>query len=250
MKLPSFIIIGTVKSGSTGLYQAICQHPLIRKAEIKEVHFFDREELWTKGVGFYEGYFAKCKEHEITGEATPGYMIKPHTVAPRIKQVVPNVKLIVLLRNPVTRLFSHINMHYKYLRQWKSEGTLDFSLPRFLDYLNQYLDQLPNPIRAKDLLIRGHYAEQLKEWYKYFPKEQIMIIKAEDFFKAPETFTNEVYTWLNLPKQYISKNNPNPGKYYSKITARFIKIAKAYYAEHNKALYKLLDRDFGWENEI
>src|SRR5579885_2674785 len=112
--LPDFIIIGTQRGGTTSLYAYLGQHPQIAPAVIKEVHFFDNN--YERGVGWYRTQFPFLIEKSIaknigqqnfiTGEASPYYLFHPH-VPERAAKVVPGAKLIVLLRNPIDRAYSH-----------------------------------------------------------------------------------------------------------------------------------------------
>ena len=102
--LPTFIIPGAAKSGSTSLYHNLCQHPDILMSSNKEPNFFLLH--WGKDITFYQQFFSHYSGEKAIGEATVGYM--PDTRVPaRIYSVLPNVKLIFTLRNPVSRAVSH-----------------------------------------------------------------------------------------------------------------------------------------------
>ena len=113
--LPNFIIIGVQRGGTTSLYKYLTKHPKIIPAIKKEIHFFDNN--FHKGISWYQSQFKqnrllmllykKKKFYDsITGEATPYYIYHPYGVE-RISKLIPNVKLIILLRNPVERAYSH-----------------------------------------------------------------------------------------------------------------------------------------------
>jgi len=115
--LPDFIIIGVQRGGTTSLYKYMTKHPKIIPALKKEIHFFDNK--FGKGLSWYESQFMQnpffCllkrkrkSEDTITGEASPYYIYHPH-VPKRISKILPNVKLIAILRNPIERAFSHYN---------------------------------------------------------------------------------------------------------------------------------------------
>src|ERR1700730_9070734 len=111
--LPDFLIIGTQRGGTTSLFHYLEAHPCVRPAVNKDLHFFDRK--YNKGLAWYRGHFPTRVERYyaqkirgrafLTGEASPSYLFHPHTPG-RVAQAVPHVKLIVLLRNPVTRAYS------------------------------------------------------------------------------------------------------------------------------------------------
>ncbi|WP_287276577.1 MULTISPECIES: sulfotransferase domain-containing protein [unclassified Okeania] len=113
MTLPSFIIIGAQKRGTTSLYNYMIEHPQILPASKKELHFFNwvskpGNRKKPEGVDWYLSQFPTIPDGKnlITGEATPDYLVDPHTPQ-RMFNLVPDVKLIVLLRNPIDRAVSH-----------------------------------------------------------------------------------------------------------------------------------------------
>src|SRR5690348_6863383 len=111
--LPDFLVIGTQRGGTTSLYHYLQAHESIAPSSIKEIHFFDRK--YARGLAWYRGHFPTGAEKWyaqrlrrqafVTGEASPVYLFHPHVPA-RVKQALPAVKLIVLLRNPVDRAYS------------------------------------------------------------------------------------------------------------------------------------------------
>ena len=100
-KYPDFIGIGTMKSGTTSLYGALTQHPKIASAKRKETRC-----LFNNFKG-YSQYLANCKENQLIGEFTPSYICYK-SIAKKLYNKLPNIKLIVLFRNPITRTSSMI----------------------------------------------------------------------------------------------------------------------------------------------
>ena len=112
--MPDFIIIGAARCGTTNLYRNLTQHPYIVPAFRKEVHFFDHTSNFKNGVAWYRAHFPLLlykhykqvrKQDIVTGEASPYYIFHPHAPK-RAFEIVPQVKLIVMLRNPVDRAYS------------------------------------------------------------------------------------------------------------------------------------------------
>src|SRR5947208_4822180 len=111
--LPDFLVIGAQRGGTTSLYHYLQAHPCIKLANTKDTHFFDKK--YNKGLTWYRGHFPIWLEKAyaqqvrrqtfVMGEASPSYLFHPH-VPKRVKQALPHVKLIVLLRNPVDRAYS------------------------------------------------------------------------------------------------------------------------------------------------
>src|SRR5262245_3882775 len=122
--LPNFIIIGTQKGGTSSLYRYLMQHPLIKPSFMKDVHYFDLHfaegDNWYRArfpLSLYKYYLKQVKKQEIiTGEASPYYLPHPH-VPKRAAALVPQAKLIILLRNPVERAYSHYNHALKHKQE-------------------------------------------------------------------------------------------------------------------------------------
>src|SRR5947209_13351977 len=111
--LPDFLIIGAQRGGTTSLYHYLRAHPAVHSSAVKDTHFFDKK--FHKGVSWYRAHFptrfekayARRFRHQdfVTGEASPSYLFHPHAPS-RTARLLPHVKLIVLLRNPIDRAFS------------------------------------------------------------------------------------------------------------------------------------------------
>src|SRR5690242_4033623 len=173
--LPDFLVIGAQRGGTTSLYQYLQVHPFIEPATTKEVHFFDRR--FHKGLAWYRGHFPTALEkyradrlHNrlfLIGEATPDYLFHPHTPR-RVARILPWVKLIVLLRNPVERAYSHyhhaVDLGYEHLpfeeAIRREEERLGTEREKMLK--NQYYKSCA--YMELSYLSRGIYVEQLQAW--------------------------------------------------------------------------------------
>ncbi len=114
-RLPDFIILGAQRAGTSSLYYYLSQHPQILPAVRKELHFFD--DHYRRGLGWYRSQFpTRGARGTITGEATPYYLSHPHAPA-RIQRLLPQARLIVLLRNPVERAISHYFFEVSHQRE-------------------------------------------------------------------------------------------------------------------------------------
>lgn len=188
-----FVICGTQKGGTSALDAYLRGHPEICMAGKKEVHFFDNEEIFSSGKPDYSKYlssFNPKKSHKILGEATPIYMYWNDSPK-RIWEYNPNMKLIVLLRNPIERAYSHWNMdcsiHSDSLPFWetiqKEKSRSDEALPQDRRY--SYID-------------RGFYLKQLRRLWTYFPIDRIFIMKNEDLRQKPVETLNRVCEFLGV----------------------------------------------------
>jgi hypothetical protein len=232
--LPDFVIIGTQKGGTSFLYHLITRHPLVEPAASKELHFFDRSELFHRGTGWYQRCFPRSEwkdgRKSITGEATPYYLFDP-PVAKRMAEVVPQARLIALLRNPIDRAYSHYQMQVK-------RGTE----PRTFE---EAIEQ-----QGSSYVSRGVYIDQLLRWFEFFGKEQMLILKSEDFFGLPVETLKVVLNFLDLPDWQPDaselQQRRHEGVYRQKMEPSTRQRLEAYFEPYNQRLYEYLGVDFGW----
>jgi len=257
--IPNFILFGVQRSGTTSLYNYLIQHPYIVSSITKEIGFF--EANYFRGINWYKShfpttchkYFLKQKrKHEIiTGEATPSYI--NHPKAPeRIFSMIPNIKLILLLRNPVDRAYSHYFQSVKLGRENLSfEKAIDIEAERLQGEEKKMLtneDYYSLAYHNFAYLSSGIYIKQLKNWKNIFSEEQLTIIKSEDLFSNPSSVLKQTFDFLNLPdwklKKYERYNyNPNQPQMDNSIRKRLVEFFKP----HNKKLYEFLGRNFSWD---
>lgn len=169
-----FLIVGAQKSGSTALDQYLRGHSQVEMAKRKEVHFFDDESIFTSTVDYsrYHNWFENKSNKTKKGEATPIYMYW-HEAPKRIWEYNPKMKLIVILRNPIDRAFSHWNM-----ARYNNMDTLPFS-EAIRTETERYQKDLSQEHRWLSYIDRGFYTKQLKNLWQYFPKNQTLILKYE-----------------------------------------------------------------------
>jgi len=199
----NFLIAGTQKGGTAALMHFLFQHPEICMAPCKEVHLFDsnnyNEALSPDEINkIYKNSFPNYKDQEIIGEATPDYMYHP-IVAKRIMQYNPHMKIILLLRNPIERASSHYGMRVR-----KARESLPFILAILIEMArlwfgkHNYTFIRPAPRYSFSYLDRGFYSKQLMNLYKYFPKEQILIINSDMLLKDHANTIKTVYNFLGI----------------------------------------------------
>ena len=178
--LPNLIIIGAIKSGTTSLHYYLSLHPEIVMSNPKELHFFSMERNWGKGLAWYESHFTK--EAKIRGESSPSYTRYPLiTITPeRMYSVVPQAKLIYILRDPIDRLISEY-------RQRLADGTDLRPLPEILSDLkeNQYV-------------YNSKYYTQLEQYLKFYSKDNIFIMTIEELNKQPQQTVQKVFRFLDV----------------------------------------------------
>ncbi|MEM7756848.1 MAG: sulfotransferase [Cyanobacteria bacterium P01_A01_bin.40] len=206
--MPNFLIVGAAKAGTTSLYSYLKQHPQIYMSPVKETNFFAFEgaELNFLG-GISQGYLADFKtniddyraqfqgvNNEIAiGEASPSYLYLPKAVA-RIKYYIPEVKIIVILRNPIERAYSHFLHHLR---------------DRLVDYrdFEQALDAEAQAIADNwwwdyHYIQVGLYYQQLKRYFANFKQEQIKVWLYEDLTSNPLALIQDICQFLGVERQF------------------------------------------------
>ncbi len=248
--LPDFIIIGTVRSGSTSLYYNICEHPSILPAEYDEIGFFDSN--YHLGIEWYRSMFPTKKNmsnlkektnYAITGEDTPFYFWKKEVVE-RICQILPKSKLIVIFRNPVDRAYSNYNLA---LRTKNEEMSFEDAIDEEVRFMKNHTFR-ESIDRPRSYLSKGLYANQLELWKNNFPENQIHIICTENMKKYPEKELLEIFKFLEIPKYQIK--NPQKQKMYNyeKMNPETRQRLLDYFRPHNEKLFKMIQRKFEWDN--
>jgi sulfotransferase family protein len=253
--LPDFAIIGTMKGGTTYLYHLLSLHPLVEPAATKELHFFDA--LFDEGVEWYRRCFPKPKlkdgRNTITGEATP-YMAAHHAPE-RMAEVIPQARLIALLRDPVDRAYSDYQMLARKERETHSfEEAITAKKPRRAGKGGRTSGPGEDVPRLDDrckYLSRGVYVDQLVRWSRFFPKEQMLVLKSEDFFEDPQRTLKAAFEFLGLPNwefeaSEIVPKRRNKGSYEDQMNPATRRRLKGYFEPHNQRLYDFLGVDFGW----
>jgi hypothetical protein len=173
-----FIGIGVPKAATTWISECLREHPEICMSSEKEVNFFNNDFLFKKGLSYYLKFFKNCPEKKIKGEYSTNYMCFRKS-AKRIHDYFPNIKLIVSLRDPKERAYSH----YKYAVQKKGR----------ISFYKDFEDAL-----SKDYLLieKGFYFKQLKEYFDLFPKENILILFYIDIEEKPKRIIKRIYSFL------------------------------------------------------
>ena len=185
--LPDFLLIGGQRCGSTSLYATLCGHPQVLAGAHKEPHFFDNNHL--RGEAFYRRLFPLRAylraRHAITGEATTHYLSHP-AVPGRVAAMLPDVRLITILRDPVERAYSHYQLARRNGREPLSfERALAAEPERLAGEEARLLSDPAYRSEAygvQSYRTRGLYLEQLERWWATFPPERLLVLRSEDMF--------------------------------------------------------------------
>jgi hypothetical protein len=282
-RLPNFLIVGAMKSGTTSLAQYLAAHPQAYVAREKEVNFFERGYVWKRGLDWYESRFADAGDALAVGEASPSYMYWP-TAIERMASVVPDARLIAILRDPVDRAYSHY-LHWRFdqAREDRSfaqavDAEIAAGPPNRQDYHDAGKDEF-------DYLVRGIYLPQLERICEHYPREALLVELMDDLKRAPDETFARVCRFLGIDDSIVPENvgtvaNPHhvfrpvwlwrlsvrrnlwrfvPKRYRLPLVERMGKLVtpdpiepdvrerlNEYYAEHNAALAEWLGRDLPW----
>ena len=210
--LPSFLIVGAERCGTSSIFEELRQHPAVVSAILprKEVHYFDCK--YQHGLSWYQSHFpfkVKAKlaargtgAAPVAFEATPYYMF--HPLAPeRIHRDLPGVKLIVMLRDPVARAYSaHVMRIGRGYETEPFERALELEESRLAGEAERLVAD-PSYVsynhRHYAYRARGQYAEQLEHLERIFGRDRILVIDSGDFFTGPVPVYNQVLDFLGLP---------------------------------------------------
>jgi hypothetical protein len=180
LDLPTFIVIGAMKSGTTSLYHYLRNHEQIFMPKVKELDFFAEGANWSRGLDWYRQQFSGAGDALARGEASTLYTKFPQYegVPERIAAVVPDVRLIYLVRDPIVRMRSHY--------QHRVALGAETSPPE--------VALLENPI----YLAYSRYAMQIEQYREFFPQEQLLVVTSEALRHHRAATIQQVYEFLGV----------------------------------------------------
>lgn len=255
---PDFLIIGAQRAGTTSLYRYLTQHPAVLPVVLsKGAHYFDTG--FDKGPAWYRSHFplrvhAELLRHRLgarvkTGEGSPYYVF--HPLAPhRVAQTLPDVKLILLLRDPVERAYSHyqheVARGYETLsfaeaieaEEERLEGEAERMIadPTYHSFSHQH----------HSYVARGRYLEQIRRWHEIFPPEQLLILIAEEFFADPAAAMATVLEYLDLPPWRFPSFPRYNARRYAPMDPSIRRHLTDLFRRPNEELARYLGRSLPW----
>jgi hypothetical protein len=259
---PDFVIIGAKRGGSTSLYNYVLEHPGVQpvfpgRQHIKGVHYYDSR--YANGQSWYRSHFPleaagrqlarPWASPSVCGEASPYYLFHP-LAAQRLAQDYPDVRIIVFLRDPVERAYSHFKERTHHGGESLSfedalaaeEGRLRGEAERIIAEPGYLSIEHEN----HSYLAQSRYLDMLPRWFRHFPREQFHIGVSEEFYADPNKHVNEVWKFLGLPPRELRsrvRHNFLPSAEMLPQTRRQL---QAGLAEHNRDLADLLGRPLPW----
>ena len=272
---PDFLVIGSQKSGTSSLFQVLRRHPDVFVPEVKEVNYYFWDHIYARGPAWYGQQFATAKLDALCGDMSPGYICHPRSPE-RIYRDLPNVKLIVTLRDPIERAYSQYWDNRRRLRE----------PDRFEDLLARHSHQTFVP-GLKNYFSRGVYSVYLERYFKLFPRENILVLWFSDLRRDAEQFFGQCLDFLGLERNFETEwmsrqanqrriflnpafrfffHHPKwaarlpPGVRWTMrrgreapfkpdpISPALIEQLKSYYRPYDTQLEKLLDRPVPWRD--
>ena len=256
--LPSYLIIGAQRAGTTSLHRYLVQHPAVRTMlRTKGVHFFDTS--YGRGMAWYAsrfptrayGWYVRRRHGTelVTGEASPYYLFHPH-VPYRVAEHLPGVKLIVLLRDPVARAYSHFQ--HETARAFETlsfEEAVDAEPQRLAAELERMRrEPFYNSFAHQhhSYLARGLYHDQLATWWSQFSREQFLVLSSERFFAEPDRTFAQALDFLELPAFTPPAYERHNAYDYRQLSDSVRRRLVDHFREPNRRLYAALGEDLGW----
>ncbi|MCR9289853.1 MAG: sulfotransferase domain-containing protein [Bacteroidetes bacterium] len=271
---PDFLIVGAQKAGTTSLFYYLDQHPEMFGAPGKELRFFDRDENYKQGISWYKKKFIELKKPLIRGrknfEATPEYLYRLNAIQ-RIYNFKPDLKIIILLREPVKRAFSAWNM-YRDFQISREKLPKVFYTGYIEDRANQILSELyqnenfpsfeeaaiadvnkykENSIFEEPSFIRrGIYYPQVKRYFDLFGRDNVKIIGFKDLIgKNKIQVLNDLLAFLEMPSSnwsFLEDERRNARDYPFPLKEEMKAFLSKFYQPHNEQLFELLGFKPNW----
>lgn len=242
-RLPDVVIIGAQKGGTTSLYRYLCQHPDVYGADTKEVHYFDnnynRNPLWYRSKFDFYG-------DGIAIEATPKYLFDEPSLW-RMSVLLPDVKVIAVLREPVARAYSHYMHVRRGMGRWGTDhrsfeeavrADIRFARERRILGRNEYFDIYHSYVR------RGMYAPQVKRYLDVYG-DDLIVLKSEELFQNTNKVVNSIFAEIGLRSYKVKDSAYKEGKYDKEIPIR--EELEKFFAPVNDKLYEIIGVSDWWK---
>lgn len=259
-RLPSCILIGVRKGGTRALLDMISLHSRVRQAR-SEVHFFDLDDNYAKGLEWYRRQMPELANDSLLAvEKTPSYF-NTDSVPARVKAMNASVLLLVVVRDPVTRLISD---YTQILHNHREKGLA------FKSFEEMTLDANGTVNLRYDAVRKSLYVIHLRKWLQHFPLSQIHVVNGDKFIRKPWQELNKVEDFLGLDHeitpdlfyfnatkgfhcvQWREKEKcltKSKGRQHPNVSRTAVSSLRKFYAKFNYEFYDAVGKDFGWPEE-
>jgi hypothetical protein len=253
---PRFMMIGVHRGGTTSMFRMLAAHPQAMPANHKGIYYFDLN--YFRGASWYHGHFPLVgrARHSVGSFGEPvafeasGYYIYHPLALERMARDLPDVRLVVMLRDPVERAYS--DYKHEHARGFEAE-TFEKALELEDSRLDGEVDRMRADIRYESLhhrhhsyRHRGQYAEQLERVFEHYPRSQVHVLESEAYFSQPAQEYGKVLEFLGLrpfrPAQF-AKLNARPG---APMQSRTYDMLREFYRPHDERLTELLGKPPNW----
>ena len=234
-----FVLAGAQKSGTTALHYFLSRHPDINMGDQQEIHFFDNDALFASEPDYEQlhKHYSLLGASMIAGDCTPSYLYH-EPAAERISKYNPKIKLLILLRNPVERAFAHWNM-----QRFRGREPLDF-FDAVREEQTRIAGAPPVDARRFAYVDRGFYGRQLTRLFKFFRREQVKVVKFEDFRDNQRETLAAIFSFLGRkPLRSVRSKDRNVVPYERTMNWEERICLYNLFAEDIKKLEQLL----GWD---
>ncbi|MFC1811497.1 sulfotransferase [Thermodesulfobacteriota bacterium] len=202
-QLIDFTIIGAQKAGTTSLFKYLNDHPQVWMPPEKEAPFFSDDEVYNQGwEQYFTDYFSGAPNSRLLGKATPHYMCDKK-VPSRISKILPNIKLIAILRHPIERAFSHYKMWIRWGREKRTfnEAVMQQLALNELKNARVFRAEIAND--NKCYIVRGEYGRIMKEYFRFFKRGQLLTIFTDELKNDPILVMKKIYRFIVVDQEYV-----------------------------------------------
>ncbi len=256
--LPDLVLAGVQRSGTTALFEALYRLPNVeRPRRGKGAHYFSYN--FHRGWEWYQSQFpterwartveARTERPLFTFDACPYYLFHPFAVE-RMAQALPDVKVMVMLRDPVRRAESHyhhsVSHGHEDLPFVEALAAEDERMVGEAERMQQDWSYWSHHHEHHSYLAKGLYAEQLERLFRHYDREQVMVVQSEAFYREPDRILADVTDWLGLDRVSLDRGDDRNGHAYQTMDAEMRARLIDLYREPNERLYDLLGRRFDW----
>ena len=247
--LPTTVIVGAQKAGTTQLYAYMVKHPRCFGAAEKEVDYFSKHPH--RSVAWYRSRFpwrrrVWRKQAQVL-EASPSYLPTPSALR-RMQKVLPNARVVVILRDPVSRAFSHYQ--HKKTRHMESRSFAEavdeeIRTNAFPSRWGVALEENAEPMLG--YVARGYYALQLEQLYKLYRRNRVLVLDSANLFADTGAVCDRVFSYLGLESFDVEPSKVyNRGFYQEKIDPRVAERLREHYRPYDELLTEIVGQPLGW----
>jgi hypothetical protein len=257
---PNFLVIGAQKAGTTALHGYLRQHPAVFMPGWKELHYFSLK--YPLGERWYLSHFPLATSAVATrvrhgaplaaGEATPAYLFDPRSPG-RVHAFDPGMKLVVVLRDPVERAYSHYWMEVETRDEARSfEDALAWEQAEVWPELDRWAADpeyvSPLPLFGRSYVARGFYCDHLQRWLALFPRDQLIALTSDELLESPARVLSDVERFLEVPDWQPASYPPENIREYPPMSPETRDRLRTVFEPHDRRLEELLDLELPWRS--